>query len=84
MSADVLGDDLRLLEGDGVTGVGDHDDLTPTGGGLIPLGLYMGAGWVAWTNPATKTRVTAILSTLGLMSAAMAFVIGRAYVEGTL
>ena len=47
-------------------------------------GSTLGAGWVAWTNPATKTRVTAILSTLGLMSAAMAFVIGRAYVEGTL
>lgn len=53
-------------------------------GGLIPLGLYMAAGWVAWRDPATKTRATAVLSVIGLLSAGMAFVIGRAYVQGSL
>ncbi|HUG83447.1 MAG TPA: hypothetical protein VMM13_02735 [Euzebya sp.] len=53
-------------------------------GGLIPLGLYIAAGWVAWRNPVTRTRATAVLSAVGLLSAGMAFVIGRAYVQGTL
>lgn len=53
-------------------------------GGLIPLGLFMGAGWIAWRNPVTQTRVTALLALAGLLSAGMAFVIGRAYVQGTL
>jgi heme A synthase len=53
-------------------------------GGLIPLGLFMAAGWVAWRNPVTQTRVTALLTLAGLLSAGMAFVIGRAYVQGTL
>lgn len=53
-------------------------------GGLIPLGLFIGANWVAWRNPVTHTRATAVLSAVGLLSAGMAFVIGRAYVQGTL
>lgn len=53
-------------------------------GGLIPLGLFIGAGWVAWTDPVKRVRVTAVLSTLGLLSAGMAFVIGRAYVQGAI
>lgn len=53
-------------------------------GGLIPLGLFMAAGWVAWRDPITRTRVTALLSAAGLLSAGMAFLIGRAYVQGTL
>lgn len=53
-------------------------------GGLIPLGLFLAAGWVAWRTPETRTRITAALTLLGLLSAAMAFFIGRAYVQGTL
>ena len=53
-------------------------------GGLIPLGLFIAASWVAWRDPVTHARVTAVLSAVGLLSAGMAFVIGRAYVQGSL
>ncbi|WP_370327146.1 hypothetical protein [Euzebya sp.] len=53
-------------------------------GGLIPLGLYIIAGWFSWRSPETRSRVIAVLSLLGTLSAAMAFLIGRAYVQGTL
>lgn len=53
-------------------------------GGLIPLGLFVAAGWVSWRDPAVRTRAIAVLSVIGTLSAGMAFVIGRAYVQGSL
>ena len=53
-------------------------------GGLIPLGLFVAAGWVSWRDPAVRTRAIAVLSVVGTLSAGMAFVIGRAYVQGNL
>lgn len=48
-------------------------------GGLIPLGLFLGAGWFAWRTEARRTRVLAALTTIGLVSAVMAFSIGHQY-----
>ncbi|CAN5691579.1 hypothetical protein BH20ACT2_BH20ACT2_18780 [soil metagenome] len=50
-------------------------------GGLTPLGLFLGAGWVAWQRPEQRTRALAVLTWVGLLSAAMAFFIGQAYVN---
>lgn len=48
-------------------------------GGLTPLGLFLAAGWFAWRSEARRTRVLAALTTLGLLSAFMAFTIGQEY-----
>ena len=50
-------------------------------GGALPLGLFLAAGWVDWRSDRTRTRALAVLTSLGLLSATMAFFIGRAYVE---
>jgi hypothetical protein len=50
-------------------------------GGLMPLGFFLAAGWFGRSDSATRTRVLAVLTTVGLLSAAMAFFIGRAYVN---
>ena len=48
-------------------------------GGLTPLGLFLAAGWFAWRTEVRRTRVLAALTTLGLLSAVMAFSIGHQY-----
>jgi hypothetical protein len=48
-------------------------------GGLAPLGFFLAAGWFAWRSEARRTKVLAALTTLGLLSAGMAFVIGQEY-----
>lgn len=53
-------------------------------GGLLPLAPFLIMSWFAWKDEARRTRVLALLSGLGLLSAAMAFFIGRAYVSGGL
>lgn len=53
-------------------------------GGLIPLGAFLAASWVAWRSEVAHARALAALSSVGLLSAVMAFTIGRAYVAGTL
>lgn len=50
-------------------------------GGLIPLGLFLVAGWFGRTDSVGRTRLLAALTTAGMVSAAMAFFIGRAYVN---
>jgi hypothetical protein len=47
--------------------------------GLAPLGFFLAAGWFAWRSEARRTRVLATLTTLGLVSAVMAFSIGHQY-----
>lgn len=48
-------------------------------GGLLPLGLFLAAGWFSFRDPANRTRLLAVLTTVGLLSATMAFFIGQAY-----
>lgn len=48
-------------------------------GGLAPLGLFIAAGWFAWRDKVRHTRVLAVLATVGLVSAVMAFTIGQEY-----
>ncbi|MBK5224713.1 MAG: hypothetical protein JJE52_17940 [Acidimicrobiia bacterium] len=48
-------------------------------GGLAPLGLFIAAGWFAWRDRVRHTRVLAVLATVGLLSAGMAFTIGQEY-----
>ena len=48
-------------------------------GGLAPLGFFLAAGWFAWRSEARRTRVLAALTTLGLLSAGLAFTIGQEY-----
>ncbi|QGG94510.1 hypothetical protein [Actinomarinicola tropica] len=48
-------------------------------GGLAPLGLFIAAGWFAWRDRVRHTRVLAVLATIGLVSAVMAFTIGQEY-----
>lgn len=48
-------------------------------GGLAPLGFFIAAGWFAWRDKVRHTRVLAVLSTVGLVSAVMAFTIGQEY-----
>jgi hypothetical protein len=50
-------------------------------GGLIPMGAFLVAGW--WIRPDTpgRTRLVAALLAVGWLSAVMAFVIGRQYVN---
>lgn len=53
-------------------------------GGLLPLGAFLAASWVAWRSDTTHARALAVLASIGLVSAVMAFTIGRAYVQGAL
>jgi heme A synthase len=53
-------------------------------GGLIPLGAFLVGGWFARGDSGRSTRILAALLAVGLLSAAMAFFIGRAYANGTL
>lgn len=53
-------------------------------GGALPLGMYLIAGWFAFSNPATKARVIATLTAVGLVSVTMAFFIGREFANRTL
>lgn len=50
-------------------------------GGLVPMGAFLVGGW--WIRPDTvgRTRVVAGLIAIGWLSAVMAFVIGRQYVN---
>jgi hypothetical protein len=48
-------------------------------GGLAPLGFFIAAGWFAWRDKVRHTRVLAVLATVGLLSAGMAFTIGQEY-----
>ena len=48
-------------------------------GGLLPLGLFIAAGWFAWRDEVLHVRVMATLTVVGLLSATMAFTIGQAY-----
>lgn len=48
-------------------------------GGLAPLGFFIAAGWFAWRDRVRHTRVLAVLATIGLLSAGMAFTIGQEY-----
>ena len=48
-------------------------------GGLAPLGFFLAAGWFSWRSEARRTKVLAALTTLGLLSAGMAFTIGQQY-----
>lgn len=50
-------------------------------GGLIPLGLFLVAGWFGRSDSVGRTRLLAALTTAGTLSASMAFFIGRAYVN---
>lgn len=50
-------------------------------GGLMPLGFFLAAGWFGRSDSATRTRWLAALTAVGMVSAAMAFFIGRAYVN---
>ena len=48
-------------------------------GGLLPLGLFIAAGWFSWGSRVRQARVLAALTTIGLLSAGMAFTIGQEY-----
>lgn len=48
-------------------------------GGLVPLGVFLVAGWLARGDTPRSTRLLAVLLAVGCLSALMAFVIGRAY-----
>lgn len=50
-------------------------------GGLLPLGIFLGAGWWLKADTAFRTRILASLVAVGWFSAIMAFTIGRAYVN---
>jgi hypothetical protein len=53
-------------------------------GGLIPLGAFLVGGWVARGDSGRSARILAGLLAVGYVSAFMAFVIGRAYVNRAL
>lgn len=53
-------------------------------GGLLPLGGFLAAGWIAWRSDETRTRALALLAVLGTLSAFAAYTIGGAYARGTL
>ncbi|HEX2576289.1 MAG TPA: hypothetical protein VHK88_08055 [Aquihabitans sp.] len=50
-------------------------------GGLMPLGFFLAAGWFGRSDSPARTRWLAGLTAVGMVSAAMAFFIGRAYVN---
>jgi hypothetical protein len=53
-------------------------------GGLLPLGLFLVAGWLARGDDGRSTRILCGLLTVGTVSALMAFTIGRAYANTVL
>lgn len=53
-------------------------------GGLIPLGAFLAGGWFARGDSGKSSRILAALMAVGVLSAFMAFFIGRAYAGGTL
>jgi len=50
-------------------------------GGMLPLGVFLAAGWWLRADTPRRTRVLAGLVTVGWLSAIMAFTIGRQYVN---
>ncbi len=50
-------------------------------GGLMPMAAFLAGGWFARGETPRSTRILAMLLVLGWLSATMAFVIGRAYVN---
>lgn len=50
-------------------------------GGLIPLGSFLAGGWLARGDTPRSARALLLLLTIGLASAFMAYVIGRAFVN---
>ena len=53
-------------------------------GGLLPLGLFLVAGWLARGDSERSTRLLAALLVVGSLSAVMAFTIGRSYANSAL
>ena len=53
-------------------------------GGLLPLGLFLVAGWMARGDDERSTRILAALLVVGSLSAVMAFTIGRSYANNAL
>jgi MFS family permease len=51
-------------------------------GGLLPLGGFLAAGWIAWRSDERRTRALAVLAVLGTLSAVAAYTIGGAYSSG--
>lgn len=51
-------------------------------GGLIPLGVFLAGGWLVRGDTPRSARLLLILLVVGLGSAAMAYTIGQAYVNG--
>ncbi len=50
-------------------------------GGLVPLGVFAVGGWFFRGDTGRSSRWLAVLLAVGLLSATMAFFIGRAYVN---
>jgi hypothetical protein len=50
-------------------------------GGLAPLGIYIVLCWIPISDPKTRARVVLAGTLAGLFAAAMAFVIGQAFVN---
>jgi hypothetical protein len=50
-------------------------------GGLLPLGLFIVAGWLGWRRIGQSARPLAAMVLGGALSAVMAFSIGQAYVN---
>ncbi|MFP5309536.1 MAG: hypothetical protein ACLGIR_08160 [Actinomycetes bacterium] len=53
-------------------------------GGVLPLGGFLAASWIGWRSDETRARALAVLTVLGTLSAIGAYVIGGAYVRGSL
>ncbi len=53
-------------------------------GGLLPLGVFLVAGWLARGDDPRSSRILAGLLVLGSLSAVMAFTIGRSYANSVL
>ena len=53
-------------------------------GGLTPLGAFLVGGWLASGDSGRSSRVLAVLLAAGMLSAYLAFFIGRAYVNRSL
>jgi hypothetical protein len=50
-------------------------------GGLLPVGLFLLAGWFGWHRVGRSAKPLAALVGGGTVSAVMAFAIGQAYVD---
>lgn len=53
-------------------------------GGLAPLAFFMAMSWWPVRQPRTQRWVTALVASSAFVFALMTFVIGQAYVQGTL